>query len=384
MVREVKGEQKEAGKVRVILINIIRAILVLAFFYGFYHNGSLIMIVSVFAFFLTFIPTWIERIFDVKVPAKFEVLILLFVYGILAAADIRGVYSEFAVMGMLLNIFAGLAIGFVGFSILYVLHNEKKLNTSLFVIAVLTFCFSVAVGTMWEIFEFGLDSFFGFTLQKVGIIDTMGDLIANSAGALIVAVSGYFYIKNGRVNVVSGIVKRFMAKNPKLFDGEGVDESGVVLDMIKGGEGHKVEFKSSLRTNLHTKEIDKKVEHASLKTITAYLNSNGGTLLIGVGDKGEMVGLGNDSFSDRDKAGLHFTNLIKNHIGPEYLPYIKFNIVNVGGKEILKVDCEKSRKHVFLRQGDEEEFYVRNGPSSVKLNGNALVDYISNNFKGVR
>ena len=52
-------------------------------------------------------------------------------------------------------------------------------------------------------------------------------------------------------------------------------------------------------------------------------------------------------------------------------------------KDVLKIDCEKSDKHVFLKNGDEEEFYVRSGPSSAKLSGRALIDYIKNNFGGL-
>ena len=90
--------------------------------------------------------------------------------------------------------------------------------------------------------------------------------------------------------------------------------------------------------------------------------------------------LAHDGFSDNDKLNLYFTNLFKQHIGSEYLPFIKYEIKNIEGKNILKIDCNKSHKHVFLKHEGEEEFYIRNGASSAKLTGNSLVDYINNKF----
>ena len=66
------------------------------------------------------------------------------------------------------------------------------------------------------------------------------------------------------------------------------------MRLIKRGENEKIEFKSTLRINLHTKEQDKKVENSVLKTIVAFLNSEGGTLLIGVSDCGEIIGIEKD------------------------------------------------------------------------------------------
>ena len=59
---------------------------------------------------------------------------------------------------------------------------------------------------------------------------------------------------------------------------------------ISKGEGMQVEFKATLRVNLHTNQNDVKMEHAVLKTLAAFLNSKGGTLFIGVNDSGEVVG----------------------------------------------------------------------------------------------
>lgn len=143
-----------------------------------------------------------------------------------------------------------------------------------------------------------------------------------------------------------------------------------------------MEFKSTLRTNLYTKEIDKKIELSILKTITAFLNSNGGKLLIGINDKGEILGIEKDKFENTDKFNLHFINLIKDKIGQRHLHLIKIQDILIEGKTIVNVNCEKSRSPVFLKlASNEEEFYIRSGPSSIQTTGSELVEYIGRKFK---
>jgi len=377
-----EGGTKEEGPSRahLIIVNFIRVMLVLAFFFSYFKGGRLVLLISGIAFLVTFVPSILEKQFNVKVPARYELLIIFFIYGILLFLEVRGYYADFLVWGILLNMFSAVALGFVGLTVLYSLRRDKKINASSIVIAIFSFCFAVAVGSVWEIFEFALDQTLGFNLQRSGL-DTMKDLIVNSIGASLVSLIGYFYIKGGKEGLVSRFIIRLVDKNGKWFRSNYSENNpDRVKELIKKGEGKHLEFKSTLRTNLHTNQVDKKMEHSVLKTIVAYLNSHKGSLLIGVGDNGEILGLQKDNFSNKDKLSLHFTNLIKNHIGNEYLPFIKFDAVSLDGKHVFKVDCSKSNKHCFLKANDNEEFYVRSGPSSVKLTGNALIDYIRHNF----
>jgi hypothetical protein len=82
-----------------------------------------------------------------------------------------------------------------------------------------------------------------------------------------------------------------------------------ISEIIVSGESSVVEFKSSLRMNLHTKNADQKIEHAVLKTLAAFLNTRGGTLVIGVDDNGTPLGLEDDGFQSEDKMDQHLANL---------------------------------------------------------------------------
>jgi len=278
--------------------------------------------------------------------------------------EVRGFYARFWWWDVLLNIGAAVALGLVGLTIMYVLYKDDHIDASPIVVSVFAFGFAVAAGTLWEVFEFLIDNFLGFNLQRGDLRDTMGDLIVNVAGAFLVSAGGYFYIKYGEKNIISRFLAGFVERNPKFFRGKKIESEGEkIMKLCKKGENNKLEFKETLRTNLHTNNSDRKIEHAVLKTLIAYLNSNGGTLLIGVNDGGKISGIEKDHFQNDDKAALHFTNLVKHNIGNAYAPFIGFETVKIGRKSVLRVDCLTSDKPVFLRMDGGEEFFVRNGPS---------------------
>ncbi|RMD66190.1 ATP-binding protein [Candidatus Pacearchaeota archaeon] len=373
--------KRRGGKTRAILLSLIRVFLVFTFFLGVYQNRKLVMLFSILGLAATFAPRALESLFNIRIPAQTELLVLLFVYGILIWSDARGYFSSVWWWDISLNIITAIALGFVGLTFLYVLSKEGIINASPLVISVLAFCFSLSVGTAWEVLEFALDSIFGFALQR-GLQDTMKDLLSNLAGSAIVAVSGYFYMRSGKDGFVSRAIARLVSRNRSLFTSKEYleEESEKILRLIAKGETEKTEFKSTLRMNLHTNQFDKNIEHSVLKTIVGYLNSSGGTLLVGVNDKGKVIGLEKDGFPDNDRLRLYLTNILKKHIGAEFLPFIKFELYPVHDKHVLKIDCAESEKPVFLKWNSEEEFYARHGPSTIKLSGSKLLDYINHRF----
>jgi predicted HTH transcriptional regulator len=117
-----------------------------------------------------------------------------------------------------------------------------------------------------------------------------------------------------------------------------------------------------------------------LKTITAFLNSNGGILLIGVSDEGAINGIEADAFQNTDQFYRHYTNIIKTRIGNEYLPFIQSSLILIQNHQVLKIECKPCNSPVFLQTDETEEFYVRAGPASVRLEGRKLLDYVDEKF----
>ena len=153
-------------------------------------------------------------------------------------------------------------------------------------------------------------------------------------------------------------------------------------DLIAQGEGYDLEFKSTLRWNLRAGKKDPAIEHAALKTVTAFLNSSGGTLLLGVRDDGSAEGIERDGFAVEDKFALHFWNLVKSSLGSEMSPFIRTAFEKLDGRTVCRVACAPSPRPVFLRQkGFEEAFYIRVGPGSAKLGIAEALQYIGQHFQ---
>ena len=179
-----------------------------------------------------------------------------------------------------------------------------------------------------------------------------------------------------------GIAKVIADGFGRLTHGETVtEEADTYQHRIDKGEGMLVEFKTTLRVNLHTGQPDPKMEHAVLKTLAAFLNSSGGTLFIGVNDNSEVVGLDQDQFPNEDKMLLHLDELIKARLGGSAFACLKPEIGEINGKKFLAVECKPSKQPVFLKTGNEEVFHIRAAASSPALPGKQALDYITQHFK---
>ena len=153
-----------------------------------------------------------------------------------------------------------------------------------------------------------------------------------------------------------------------------------LVDIIRHGESDVVEFKSTLRTNLHTNKPDKKMEYAVLKTLAGFLNTNGGTLVIGVSDDGISVGIETDNFPNQDRMSLHLTNIVNAHLGPNAMTLIHTSFYDFEDSRILVVNCQRSPTEVYVRDGNVQRLYVRTGPATTELTGGSMVEYVTQRF----
>jgi len=152
-------------------------------------------------------------------------------------------------------------------------------------------------------------------------------------------------------------------------------------ELIAGGETEGVEFKSTLRANLHTGQHDDKIQIAVLKTLAAFLNAGGGSLLIGVADDGSVTSLAADGFPSEDKMSLHLVNLIRDRMGELFLAFVHPQFVEHNGCRILSVRCERGPKPAFVKDGAAQRFFVRGANATAELTGQSVVDYIDRRFK---
>ncbi len=155
-------------------------------------------------------------------------------------------------------------------------------------------------------------------------------------------------------------------------------------ELMKYGESRTVEFKSSARWNLHRGDKDPAVEREIVKAIAGFMNAHGGTLLIGVNDAHEPLGLENDykvtrkgNRDPRDSFENWLTDLFDNSIGKPALANVSVTFEVVDGRDVCRVDVEPSRKPIYARGKQTKDFFVRLNNGTRSLDIEEAFDYIS-------
>lgn len=159
-----------------------------------------------------------------------------------------------------------------------------------------------------------------------------------------------------------------------------MNDEGALRQLIAGGEGQHLEFKSSLRYDLKSGTVNKELTKVVCKTISGLMNAYGGTLLIGVGDDGAILGIDADiaTLSKKTLDGFELTlrNALSHSLGPEVSPQVALRFVSIAGLTVARVSCDAQRTAVFVRDGGKLDFYVRDGNLTKPLDVRATYEYI--------
>jgi superfamily I DNA and/or RNA helicase/very-short-patch-repair endonuclease len=173
-----------------------------------------------------------------------------------------------------------------------------------------------------------------------------------------------------------------------------IDEQPSIEELIKKGESNKIEFKTSMRWD-HAKGVrgaKDMGELAILKTLAAFMNSDGGMLIVGVEDNGSILGVEEDfqTFSDRknwDGWMQHLVNVVRKYIGTEFLQHIEVEAIDCDGKTVARIKVQRSYKPAYVEQQDNKggqakfEFYIRALNTTQALNMKQTNDYIKEHWK---
>jgi hypothetical protein len=154
-----------------------------------------------------------------------------------------------------------------------------------------------------------------------------------------------------------------------------------VLALIAHGEGEKIEFKATFKWDVRESRASREVEEAALKSIAGFMNADGGTLIVGVSDAGEVTGLGHDygilRRKDRDGFSQEVMNAVSQKLGGDACRYVHLVFHSVGGKDICRIITSPSARPVYLKEGNDMKFYLRTGMSTRPLNIQEAVEFIA-------
>lgn len=167
-----------------------------------------------------------------------------------------------------------------------------------------------------------------------------------------------------------------------FFDKDGSRATADIERLIQGGESRTVEFKSTGRLNLHTMEKDPAMEWAVAKTICAFMNTSGGTLLVGVGNAGKVLGIDADySFvrpRDRDGWELWLTDLVERIAGRVAATDLDVKFAVLYGATVARIGVRPGIGPVFATpmKGERKPvFFARVGNATKELSTPEVLEY---------
>ncbi len=183
------------------------------------------------------------------------------------------------------------------------------------------------------------------------------------------------------------LVRDFMTRIDQATDEEKLKAR------IAGGESASLELKASLRWDHREKRPNKDLELVIIKSIAAFNNHRGGTILIGVSDDGQIAGLDADygclKDEGKDYFELHLRNLISSHYGTAFAAdRIRIRFPVIDGREICRLDVRKGRVPLYTRIAAKgappvERFFVRSGNSSRSIDTmSEVTEYVIKRFGG--
>lgn len=241
-------EHKSTFAVYVTLRLLVIVTMVLQFLNGNYENVAL----CIATLLMLIAPGFVQVRFQLELPDVLEIILLVFVFASEILGEISAFYVIFPFWDTILHTLNGFIAAAIGFSLIDILNRSVWVESHLspLYVAMMSFCFSMTIGVLWEFFEFAMDMLFGFDMQKdtvvhsissvmldptggntptairhitdvavngqslglggyldIGLIDTMEDLIVNFIGAFVFCIFGYLYVKNrGRDTWLSRLI----------------------------------------------------------------------------------------------------------------------------------------------------------------------------------
>lgn len=247
-----------------IVFSILRIMVILCMARQLFLRNYESFFLGMLTFLLLYIPSWLQVRLRIEIPIGLEISILCFIFAAEIMGEINAFYIVIPGWDSILHTLNGFLCAAIGFSMVLLLNDNENLTFDLspFFLALLAFCFSMTIGVLWEFFEFSMDYFLKFDMQKdmilhtissvmmdpnganhpvvmrdiadvmivhsdgtqellglggyldIGLYDTMKDLFVNFIGAVVFSVIGFFYARGrGKKSVVSLFVPRKKAKD---------------------------------------------------------------------------------------------------------------------------------------------------------------------------
>ena len=245
MARKSKENPRYKNKTTLTVYLVLRALIILALVRAVFRREYQSVFLCALSLGLMVLPSILSKKLKVVLPSTLEIIILLFIFAAEILGEMNAFYVRVPHWDTMLHTINGFLCAAIGFCLVDMMNRNERFSFRLspLYLAIVSFCFSMTVGVLWEFFEFAGDYFLGMDMQNdivvgaihsvnldptrtntvvhirdivdtilvhsdgtqealglggyldIGIIDTMKDLFVNFIGAVVFSVIGYFYVK---------------------------------------------------------------------------------------------------------------------------------------------------------------------------------------------
>ena len=266
MAREKKENRFYKNKTTLTVYLVLRALILVILVRDVLRREYQSVFLCALSLLLLVMPSIISKKLKIVLPSALEIVILLFIFAAEILGEINSFYVRVPHWDTMLHTINGFLCAAIGFALVDMMNRNDKFTFQLspLYLAIVSFCFSMTVGVLWEFFEFSGDTFLGMDMQKdtvvtaintvaldptlsntvvrvkdiadviivhsdgtqealglggyldIGIIDTMKDLFVNFIGAVVFSVIGYFYVKQkGKGKVAPRFIPQVITERKK-------------------------------------------------------------------------------------------------------------------------------------------------------------------------
>ena len=183
--KKIKETYKETKKSTIMVYVVLRALVIISMIrqiiLGEISNAALCLLSLI----LFTIPFWVQEKFKITLPSLLEIIILCFIFSAEILGEINNFYIVIPYWDTILHTLNGFLAAGIGFSLVDLLNeNISSIKLSPIFIVIVSFCFSMTIGVLWEFFEYGADNILKTDMQKDSIVQNISTVTLDKSKRL--------------------------------------------------------------------------------------------------------------------------------------------------------------------------------------------------------
>lgn len=214
----------------------------------------------------------------------------------------------------------------------------------------------------------------------------ISDRMASSFGSQMLPMTGLFATLGAVVGGIYALVDARVQLSQSAITQLEHEMARDIPTLIRLGESEHLEFKSTVRWDLRQGNVNKALSDVVAKTLAAFANHRGGTLLVGVADDGEVLGLELDyktfRHADRDGFAQHIMSTVQERLGGHVCRLVHVLFAEVSNQDVCRIIVEPSNTPIFFDDGNQSRLFVRTGNATRELDARETVEYVAAHWNG--